>query len=67
MFSLPGSAFRSKTLKDFMGGVGRRRGTWSSRRVEWGEAGNGIWSVKNELKIKFKKRLFYLLTCIFLL
>jgi hypothetical protein len=31
------------------GGVGRRCGMWSSQRVD---GGNGIWSVKNKLKIK---------------
>ena len=31
--------------------VGRRCGMWSSHRVDWGK-GNGIWSVKNKLKIK---------------
>jgi hypothetical protein len=29
--------------------VGRRSGMWSSLRVDVG-AGNGIWSVKNELE-----------------
>jgi hypothetical protein len=28
---------------------------WSRQRVD-GEAGNGIWSVKNKLKIKLKKK-----------
>jgi hypothetical protein len=29
---------------------------WSSRRVDREGWGNVIWSVKNELQIKFKKR-----------
>jgi hypothetical protein len=33
-------------------GVGRRCGMWSSQRVDGGEAGNGIWNIKNKLKIK---------------
>jgi hypothetical protein len=33
------------------GWVGRSYGTWNSQRVDGG-TGNGIWSVKNELKIK---------------
>jgi hypothetical protein len=33
------------------GGVGRRYGMWSSKKAD-GVAENGIWSVKNKLKIK---------------
>jgi hypothetical protein len=33
------------------GGVGRRYGMWSSQRVDGG-SGKGIWTVKNNLKIK---------------
>jgi hypothetical protein len=32
-------------------GVERRCGMWSRGRID-GEIGNGIWSVKNKLKIK---------------
>jgi hypothetical protein len=34
---------------------------WSSWRVDGGGAGNGIWSVKNKLKIKLKKESFMLM------
>jgi hypothetical protein len=34
------------------GGVGRRCGMWSRRKVDGGRAGIGIWSVKNKLKRK---------------
>jgi hypothetical protein len=37
------------------GRVGRRCETWSGQRV-YGGAGNGIWSVNNELKIKLNKK-----------
>jgi hypothetical protein len=35
--------------------VGRRCGIWSSQRVDRRGAENGIWSIKNKLKIKLKK------------
>ena len=34
------------------GGVGRMCGMWSSQRVNGVGPGNGIWNVKNKLKIK---------------
>jgi hypothetical protein len=56
------------------GSVERRCGMWSSRRVDGGgELGNGLWSVKNKLKIKLKKEYllvgfsFSFLSCLFLL
>jgi hypothetical protein len=38
--------------------VGRRCGIWSRQRMNG--AGNGIWSVKNKLKIKLNKKNFRL-------
>jgi hypothetical protein len=38
--------------------VGRRCGMWHTQKVNEG-AGNGIWSIKNELKIKMKNYLIF--------
>ena len=34
---------------------GEKMSMWSRQRVDGGDAGNGIWSVKNKLKIKLDK------------